>query len=92
MSSGNWHPWENSSTKTELKVENQDKGFKRSATIFKSIPQKDGGVTETTKALHLPKRAIEKVFERGKLNKRKKKNQKKTQFSKINEYWRNLIR
>ena len=42
-------------------------GINRSATFFKSIPQKYGAIIETTKALKLPKGTVKRTVERVKL-------------------------
>ena len=57
------------------------------------MPVKYCALTETTKALNLPKRTLEIIIEKGviKTNGREK-NQRKSQFSKIDDLWKNLIR
>ena len=57
------------------------------------MPEKYGAITETTKVLKLPKKTNERIIGRGgdRINGRGK-NQKKIQFSKIDKFWKNLIR
>ena len=57
------------------------------------MPVKYCALTETTKALNSPKRTLEIIIEKSviKTNGREK-NQRKSQFSKIDDLWKNLIR
>ena len=51
-------------------------------------------LTETTKTLKLPKLAMERTIERGevKINEKGDTNQKKIQFSEMDDFWKNEIR
>ena len=75
MSSAIWRPWEDYTTKEEIKFETNS--FRRSAiTCFellrllllcKLISKKYSALIETTKALKLAKRAIEMIILRGEI-------------------------
>ena len=51
-------------------------------------------LTETPKTLKLPKLAMERTIERGevKINEKGDTNQKKIQFSEMDDFWKNEIR
>ena len=74
-----WRLWKNNRTKGELETENQDKVCKKPSVseevqqlvlncydcFGKSMLAKYGSITETTKALKLPKTTIERIIEKG---------------------------